>query len=273
MIVFHGLGHVDDAEMPVVKQDVVFAQVGVYQLALSVELPHDQDTLQIELPRLPLGQIHVFELRRGPAVDPDELHEEHVAAQEDGAGARDAVGVEARQVPHLLLGPESDHLPGVVAGVAVPESEFSGHVLVPVLEDQDGRLVDLQRAVALRAGCIIHVSLLPCADAAVDLRDEPSAQHLEEDHPGAGVEDLFGGGPVCLVLPTIAAALVVGNLIQERVDGSARERTLDVPEVDTVLKPLTKREGKRKGVDDVLLSTVAPPNVAPRKSVLIREVS
>lgn len=32
--------------------------------------------------------------------------------------------------------------------------------------------------------------LLPCADAAVDLTDDASAQHLEQDHPSPRIQNL-----------------------------------------------------------------------------------
>ena len=114
-----------------------------------------------------------------------------------------------------------------MAGVAPSEPVLARHVLVPVLEYQYRRLVDLEREVR-RVGCqgVVHVSLVTdgrwfrqwrkkentkrrdnaClylftrADASVHLVYEPPADHLEQDDPRARVQDLFARRPVRFVL-------------------------------------------------------------------------
>ena len=120
--------------------------------------------------------------------------------KQDGLRAGNARVVEPRQVPHLLLGPRPNHLPRVFPAVALPEPKLAGDVLVPVLEDENGGLVDFDGPVfALLGRAVVHVGLLAGGDAAVDLGDEPAVEQLEEDHSGPRVHDLLNGGAVRLV--------------------------------------------------------------------------
>ena len=58
----------------------------------------------------------------------------------------------------------------------MPETKLSGHILVTILEYQDGGLVDLDGTVHLRAGSKVYVGLFASADAAVYLSDETTAE-------------------------------------------------------------------------------------------------
>jgi hypothetical protein len=154
----------------------------------------------------------------------EERHHEHVLAHLERLRARDARGAEALQVPHLLLRPHAHHLPRVVARVPAPEAVLARDVLVPVAEDEDGGLVDLEREVrAAGRARVVHVRLcalsapagaarrgpahlLARAHAAVDLLHEPAADHLEEDDARARVEHLLARRAVRLVLRVRARA-------------------------------------------------------------------
>jgi len=58
-----------------------------------------------------------------------------------------------------------------VLTVAVPEAELTGHILVAVLEDQNGCLVNLdcKLLVPVLGNSMVDVRLLASGDAAVDL--------------------------------------------------------------------------------------------------------
>ena len=92
-----------------------------------------------------------------------------MATKQDRPWARDSVGVQACQVPHFLLCPQTHHLSWVVAGVTMTETKLSSNVLVTVFEDQNGCLIDLDSTVTLLAGGEVDIGLLSCADAAIDL--------------------------------------------------------------------------------------------------------
>lgn len=98
--------------------------------------------------------------------------------------------------------------------------ELSTDVFVSVLKQQDGCLVDLdgpvlssRRAGVINIGLVKHKGqqclnqqikfsgdqviglagmsdLLPCANAAVNLTDDASTQHLEQDHPSPWIQNL-----------------------------------------------------------------------------------
>lgn len=65
-------------------------------------------------------------------------------AQGDGLGRPDARLMKPIQVAKLLLSPHLDHLARVAAAVAVAEAMVTCHIAVPVLENEDRRLVDLR---------------------------------------------------------------------------------------------------------------------------------
>ena len=149
-----------------------------------------------------------------------------------------------------------------MAGVAPPEPELSGYVLVPILEDQDGGLVDLQSAVTILANSKVDVGLLARAHAAIDLADDTAAEHLEEDHSGPGVQDLFRGGTVGLVLVAIASILL-GD-VQEWVGNGARKMMVVVgglAQVDSVFKPLPKYNDKGGGKKEITKCHYKPRNL------------
>ena len=100
--------------------------------------------------------------------------------------------MKSRQVSHLLLGPSPDHLSWVFPPIALPETELSGDILVPVFEDKNRGFVYLDRAVfALLGGTVVDVGLLASRNAAIDLRDESPVEKLEQNHPSPGVHDLL----------------------------------------------------------------------------------
>ena len=67
------------------------------------------------------------------------------------------ISVEAVEVSHLFLRPQTDHLARIVSRVPVMESELPGHVAIPILEDQNGGLVDLDRDVPIPTSSMVHV--------------------------------------------------------------------------------------------------------------------
>lgn len=133
--------------------------------------------------------------------------------QADGLGAGDAGGMYPAEVPEFFLGPQLDHLPVVALVGAGLEAVLAGDVPLPVLEDKDGGLVDLDGAL-LGLGavvgvedCAVDVGLLAGADGTVDLADDAAVDHLQQDHAGALVEDELGGGAVGLVLVAVLGLL------------------------------------------------------------------
>jgi hypothetical protein len=134
VVVLDRLGHVDDVHVALVVQHVELAEVGVHQFARVVQLPHEFDHLSVHLAVLAAAQLHVLQLGRRPAVRAEELHQQHVAPQKQGARRTHAARLQAHQVPHLLLGPRAHHFAGVAAAVAVPESKLAAHVFVTVLQ-------------------------------------------------------------------------------------------------------------------------------------------
>ena len=68
---------------------------------------------------------------------------------------------------------------------------WSLHPPVPILENQDRRLVYLDgQVLACRRDCVVHVGLLTGGDAAMDLTQHATVQHLEQNLGRAG----FRGG-------------------------------------------------------------------------------
>ena len=79
------------------------------------------------------------------------------------------ISVEAVEVSHLLLSPQTDHLARIVPGVPVTESKLPGHVAIPILEDQDGGLVDLDCDVPISTCGMVHVGFLSSTDTSVNV--------------------------------------------------------------------------------------------------------
>jgi len=78
----------------------------------------------------------------------NKAHNEGILPNFDGLQRAYPGSVEPPQVPHLLLGPQSDHFPWVL-GVATTETAFARDITVSVFEDEDGRFVDLDGEVGL----------------------------------------------------------------------------------------------------------------------------
>jgi len=100
---------------------------------------------------------------------------------------------QALQIPHLLLRPHLDHLPRIVFRV-LTEPAIARDIPVPVLEDKDTCLVDFDGDLRVRGvggGGVVDVGFFARGDAAVDFVEEAAVDEFEEDHAGAGVEDLF----------------------------------------------------------------------------------
>lgn len=74
----------------------------------------------------------------------EELHAKHVLPHFDRSRASNPLVLQPTQVPHLLLGPHSNHLPRVALAVTVSEPMLACNVAVSILEDEDRGLVDLE---------------------------------------------------------------------------------------------------------------------------------
>jgi hypothetical protein len=100
---------------------------------------------------------------------------------------------------------------------AVPASEtiLARHVFVSVLENQDRRFIDLESKVGgIRGESVVHISLtllfrrhyrqllekyidlFTSANASIHLMDQSASDHLEEDDPCSGIQDLLVRSPV-----------------------------------------------------------------------------
>jgi hypothetical protein len=113
----------------------------------------------------------------------------------------------SEEVPHLLLGPQLDHLSRVRFAVALAEAKFASNVTLsektfknedkgleernePVFEDEDRGLVDLDRPlVALGGGRVVDVGLLSSTDAPSDRFKHSFIDHLEEDKACSRIEN------------------------------------------------------------------------------------
>ena len=63
--------------------------------------------------------------------------------EEDRLGTGDFGRVDPSVVPKFLLGPDLDHLPWIRLAITTTPPVFTRNILVTVLKDQDGRLVNL----------------------------------------------------------------------------------------------------------------------------------
>ena len=79
------------------------------------------------------------------------------------------ISVEAVEVPHLFLRPQTDHLARIVPRVPVTESKLPGHVAISILEDQDGGLVDLDRHVPIPTSGMVYVGFLSSTDTSINV--------------------------------------------------------------------------------------------------------
>lgn len=89
----------------------------------------------IQFSALRVRELRVLQSRRRPAILAQETHNQHVAAKEDRLGTRNASTHESREIPHLLLCPESHHFAGIVFAVALAEAKLSRDVAVTVFKD------------------------------------------------------------------------------------------------------------------------------------------
>ena len=109
-------------------EHVVLRQVAVHELADLEHAPHVAHAVPVALREAAVAEVRVLQAWRWPAVRADELHHEDVVLQQDGLRRRDAGGVQAPQVAHLLLSPGLDHLARVRLAVAVTEAVLAAHV-------------------------------------------------------------------------------------------------------------------------------------------------
>lgn len=202
VVVLHRLRDVDHEDLPLVVEHVVLAEVGVDQLALLVEDAHDLDHLEVDLaPLFDRGDLGVLQPGGVLHVLADEVHDEHVGLDQQADGGDDD-SLHALQVSQLLLGPHADHLPRVARAVPSAEPELPLDVSIPILEDQDGGFVDLDRVLFL-GPCVdgvVDVGLLPRREAPVDFGHDFVVDQFEQYPAGSLVEDLLDGGAIGLVL-------------------------------------------------------------------------
>mmetsp|Transcript_10753 Transcript_10753/g.44098 ORF Transcript_10753/g.44098 Transcript_10753/m.44098 type:complete len:750 (+) Transcript_10753:570-2819(+) len=250
VVVLHRLGDVDEVQVALEVEDVVLAEVAVDELAGLVHDAHELDALQVERRELPCGEppaVHcILELGRRHAVLADVGHDQHVLPQVQRLRAENAGLVEAGEVAHLLLGPELDHLAGIVLAEAAPEAEVAGDEALTVLVDEDRRLVHLHRHLStllaharllgsgtVDAHCaradasagaefaVVDVRLLARGDAAVDRVQHVAVQHLEDDHPRPRVQHLLARRPVLLLLLAHHESIILAGALLEGANSSA----------------------------------------------------
>merc|ERR1719233_624531 len=123
--------------------------------------------------------------------------------QKNRLGGGDSCCMYSHQISHFFLGPSLDHFPWVLSSIAFPEPELSTDVLVPVLEDQDAGLEDLDcpalSCVITTSHTMIHISLLASGNASINFCDKSPVQKFEQDHPSSGVHHLLHCRSVRLV--------------------------------------------------------------------------
>lgn len=77
----------------------------------------------------------------------------------------------------------------ILAKPAIP-----GNITVPIFENEDRCFIDFDCDVGVRGvrgGGVVDIGFFTRTDATVDGVEETAVDEFEEDHAGAGVEDLF----------------------------------------------------------------------------------
>ena len=281
MVALHALADVDDVDLPAVPEEVVLGQVPVDQLAPLEHPAHDGDGLHVRLAEPPLAEVGVADAGAGPSVPSQKFHNEDVALEEDRPGTADAGRVDAAVVAQFLFGPRLDHLAGIGLAISLPPPMLSGHVLVAILEDQDGRLEDLDGKFVhglQYSGCVwvllgrgslylgrhgppmfaglgvVHVGLLARRQTSVNLIDKGGADQFEQNQPSARIQNLLGSGPI---VPSGVLALFCylhGAHLLDRVVNAVRHVEIDLgveADLGAGCSVLGRREGTSSAADIV----------------------
>ena len=208
MVLVHALRHVDYPDVPLVKQQVVLAQIGVHESTLLVHGANVDDEFGEERAHLLRRDVGVSQSRRGDAVlATDEFHHQHVRTQHFHRGHAQTRLFQAYEVSHLLLRPRLHHFPRILLAVPVSPPPIAAHVPVSVLKHQDGRLIHLDREISRlgrllrrRFPRVIHVRLLPRGDAPVNLRKRLATQHFKQNQHRSRIQRLFHRRTVLFIL-------------------------------------------------------------------------
>lgn len=86
----------------------------------------------------------------------NELHYQDIGLNKHGNWAINGTLLYSFQVSNLFLSPLLDHLPWIALFVTLAESKFALHVLISILEDQNGGFVDFDCKLLL-CFCILSV--------------------------------------------------------------------------------------------------------------------
>ena len=151
--------------------------IRMYQSAFPIQIANQPYTVHVKLSGFRVSYCAIFQQRSRPSIAANEIHHKHVATEDKRFRTQDASGMNANEIPHLLLRPCFHHFARVASAVAVPKSEFPTHVFIPVFECQDWCFVHLNCPVfVIRTGGVVHVSLLPSTDTTVDAFYEASIE-------------------------------------------------------------------------------------------------
>ena len=218
VIVLNGLGNIDNEDLVLVVKCVILRQIGMNELADLVHLGHQANHLTVKFSPASIDLLwstwhdSITETWCSPSLlVAQELHDQDVETEVDRLWTWNLGVIKTAQVTHLLLSPDLDHSSVARLVVTAAETVLSGNITISVLEDQNGGLVNLDGTVEWRWVWVlggwcsngqssVNVGLLSGRQTTVDLRDDTSIDHLQQDHTSAWIQDLLRCGTITLVL-------------------------------------------------------------------------
>ena len=87
------LRDIDDEDLLFVPQEVIFAEVGVHEVALAVQSGHESRALRVGGGQVLFGERRLLQGFGGLSLFADESHDEHVFAQNHDFGTENPVSL------------------------------------------------------------------------------------------------------------------------------------------------------------------------------------
>jgi hypothetical protein len=193
VVVLDRLRHIDHVDLIFPVQHIVLTQIGVDQLALLIEDPHNFGNLKVNLtPPFNILDVCVFEPGSIVHIFANEIHHQYIRFDKQTHGASDD-SFHSFQVPQLFLGPHTDHFSRVARTISSPEPELSLDIAISILEHKNGRFVYFDCVLFFRSivDSMVDVGFLSCRQASVDLVDYLIVEQFEQYSSGSFVEHLF----------------------------------------------------------------------------------